>query len=96
MCLDNSQVMRIVDRLHGLELPTLIVRGEADIYLKPVISERLHGGIRNSRLETIKTAGHFTPLDEPEIAAGLLRKLAMEKDREATKQPCHGPAGHGD
>lgn len=95
MCLDNSQVMRIVDRLHGLELPTLIVRGEADIYLKPVISERLHSGIRNSRLETIKTAGHFTPLDEPEITAGLLRKLAMEKNREA-RQLGYGPAGHGD
>jgi pimeloyl-ACP methyl ester carboxylesterase len=82
MCLDNSQLMRIVDKLHELELPTLIVRGEADIYLKPVISERLHSGIRNSRLERIKTAGHFTPLDEPEMTADLIKELAVEKQTE--------------
>jgi pimeloyl-ACP methyl ester carboxylesterase len=86
MCLDNAQLMRIVDRIHGLELPTLIVRGESDIYLKPVISERLHSGIKNSRLENIKTAGHFTPLDEPEMTAGMLKKLAVEKRVDASRQ----------
>jgi pimeloyl-ACP methyl ester carboxylesterase len=70
--LDNSQLMSIADDLPSLPMPVLIVRGEADIFLKPYISERLHREIKGSRYETIATAGHFSPLDEPRKVADLV------------------------
>ena len=70
--LDNTQVMKIVDRLPMVPMPVLIIRGEKDIYLKPIISERLHSDMAGSRYETIATAGHYSPLDEPRRVAALL------------------------
>jgi pimeloyl-ACP methyl ester carboxylesterase len=70
--LDNTQVLKIVDELPKLRMPVLIVRGEKDIYLKPIISGRLHSDMPGSRYETIATAGHYSPLDEPRRVAELL------------------------
>jgi pimeloyl-ACP methyl ester carboxylesterase len=71
--LDNSQLMAIADDLPKLPMPVMIVRGDADIYLKPVISVRLHQAIPASRLERIPTAGHFSPLDEPDLHVELIK-----------------------
>lgn len=70
--LDNSQLMAIAGRLPGLPMPVLVVRGDRDIYLKESISERLHREIGGSRFERIATAGHFAPLDEPDLVAGMM------------------------
>jgi pimeloyl-ACP methyl ester carboxylesterase len=70
--LDNTQVLEVSHRLSSLSIPVLIIRGDKDIYLKPVISERLHGEIPGSRYEIITTAGHFSPLDDPDAVAALL------------------------
>jgi pimeloyl-ACP methyl ester carboxylesterase len=70
--LDNTQVLKVVDELPGLPMPVLIVRGDKDIYLKPIISERLHSEMPGSRYEVIDTAGHYSPLDEPRRVAELL------------------------
>jgi pimeloyl-ACP methyl ester carboxylesterase len=53
-------------------MPVLIVRGEKDIFLKPIISERLHQEIKGSRYERLSTAGHFSPLDDPQGVAELI------------------------
>ena len=65
-CLDNQQLMDIEQELRTLNLPVLIIRSEADLYLSAAISNRLHSEIPNSRLERITTAGHFIQEDEPE------------------------------
>jgi pimeloyl-ACP methyl ester carboxylesterase len=70
--LDNTQVLKIIDRLPLLPMPSLIIRGDKDIYLKPIISERLHSDMPGSRYEVIATAGHYTPLDDPQSVAVLL------------------------
>jgi len=70
--LDNSQLLDVSDQLPKLPMPVLVIRGEKDMYLKPVISERLHGEIGDSRYELIPTAGHYTPLDEPRRVAELI------------------------
>jgi pimeloyl-ACP methyl ester carboxylesterase len=80
--LDNSQLMAIADDLPSLPMPVLIVRGEADIFLKPMIHERLHREIRGSRYEVIETAGHFSPLDEPRKVADLV----LESIKAVTSQ----------
>jgi pimeloyl-ACP methyl ester carboxylesterase len=64
--LDASQLTSIVNDLRRLDLPTLILRGDGDVYLSPRICEQLHSDIPGSRFERIPTGGHFVQIDEPE------------------------------
>jgi pimeloyl-ACP methyl ester carboxylesterase len=70
--LDNSQLMSVSGQLPRLPMPVLIIRGTKDIYLKPIISERLHREIKGSRYECLSTAGHYSPLDDPRGVAALI------------------------
>ena len=71
-CLDNANLMEIAPDLRRLSVPTLVVWGAADVYLASAIGERLAAEIPGARLVRIDTAGHFSPLDEPALLAGLL------------------------
>jgi pimeloyl-ACP methyl ester carboxylesterase len=64
--LNSEQLLAIEGELRTLDLPTLILRGDADIYLSAEICERLHRDISGSRLERIATGGHFLQIDEPD------------------------------
>lgn len=64
--LNSDDLLAIEDQLRSLTLPTLILRGEADIYLSADICERLHTDIPGSRFERNPTAGHFAQIDEPD------------------------------
>ena len=64
--LNNEQLLAIEDNLGDLDLPTLILRGDADIFLSAKICEKLHADIVGSRLERTDTGGHFIQLDEPD------------------------------
>ncbi len=66
-CLNNQHLMEIADGLKKIKIPTLIIRGEADLYLSNIISTRLNEDIPNSILVKIKTGGHFIQEDEPEM-----------------------------
>ena len=68
-CLDNKNLTDIEDDLRKLNIPTLIIRGDADVYLSASISEKLHSEIPNSVLLKIETGGHFIQEDEPEWVA---------------------------
>ncbi len=48
----------VVRALRGLDAPTLIVKPEDDILVRPHNSERLHALIAGSRIERIRDAGH--------------------------------------
>jgi len=71
-CLDNHNLTAIEQQLRQLDLPVLIVRGDADSFLSSAIAEKLHGEIPHSRLERIATAGHFIQEDE---AAWLAQQI---------------------
>ncbi len=78
-CLDNHNLMEIGEKLHHLELPVLIIRGDADPYLGATIAEKLHREIPGSRLVRIPTGGHFIQEDEPErIARELIAFFGRE------------------
>lgn len=64
--LDNLDLMEIEANLRTLDLPVLIIRGDADLYLSETIAERLHREIPDSHLVRIPNAGHFIQEDEPQ------------------------------
>ena len=65
-CLDNQNLTEIEEKLRQLNLSTLIIRGEKDVYLSAAISDKLHSELPNSQLVKINTGGHFIQEDEPE------------------------------
>jgi len=71
-CLDNANLMEIVDDLRRLRVPTQVAWGLADAYLPFAIAERLAADVPGARLDRLPTAGHYSPLDEPEQLAALL------------------------
>jgi len=64
--LDNRNLTELEKELQCLNLPVLILRGDADPYLSAAIAEKLHRDIPNSRLQRIPTASHYLMEDEPE------------------------------
>jgi pimeloyl-ACP methyl ester carboxylesterase len=52
--------------LPQISVPTLIVAGRDDGVRKPIDAETIHRGIKGSRLETIKDAGHLMNMEQPE------------------------------
>ncbi len=79
--LNNEQLLAIEDNLGELDLPTLILRGDADLYLSAKICERLHDDIADSRLERIATGGHFLQIDEPDWVIDHLLGFWPESSR---------------
>ena len=71
--LNSRRLTDLRKELHRLDMPVLIIRGEADPYLGPQISQTLHDEIRGSTLVKIKTGGHFIQLDEPDKLVGLIK-----------------------
>ena len=56
-------------RLGSIEVPVLVVWGEADAWLDPAQADRLHEAIPGSRLKKVAGAGHFVMEDAPEEVA---------------------------
>ncbi len=88
-CLNNQDLMDIENELRELAVPVLIVRGDADPYLRPDISEKLHREIPGSVLIRIPTGGHFIQEDEPEQLVQAMktffkRELPMQERRHVT------------
>jgi pimeloyl-ACP methyl ester carboxylesterase len=77
------------EELCGLDMPALIIRGDADPYLSPKTSRTLHDTIKDSTLIEIKTGGHFIQLDEPDKLVGLI------KDFIPGSRSSHGTKGGG-
>lgn len=71
-CLDNRNLTEISEDLKKMEIPVLIIRGEADVYLSEEISLRLKRNIPGCLLLRISNAGHFMQEDVPEQIASAL------------------------
>jgi pimeloyl-ACP methyl ester carboxylesterase len=55
-----------VPTLGAVSVPTLVIVGDEDTLTPPSDAETMHAGIRGSRLETIRGAGHLSNLENPE------------------------------
>ena len=55
----------VLDRLHEIDAPTLILVGAEDRSLPPPRSRRMHERLPGSRLEVVAGAGHLAALEQP-------------------------------
>jgi 3-oxoadipate enol-lactonase len=60
-----------------ISLPTLIVAGRDDGVRKPIDAEAIHRGIKDSRLEIIKDAGHLMNMEQPEAFNQMLLEFLI-------------------
>lgn len=74
-CLNNQHLLEIESDLRELDLPVLIVRGDADPFLSLEISEKLNNEIPESRLIRIPTGGHFIQFDEHELLTKIITEF---------------------
>lgn len=70
---NNKQLKDLREDLRNLGMPVLIIRGDADPYLSPQITQTLQNDIKGSTLIHIKTGGHFIQLDEPDRLVKLIK-----------------------
>ncbi len=70
--LNNNDLVEISDQLTNLDVKTLIIRGDADVYLPARSTERLHSAIQGSRLVRFETGGHFIHEDAPDWLSAQL------------------------
>ncbi len=68
----------LLDEIHRIKVPVVVVSGEADQIMKPKLSEAIHRRISGSRLVTYPGVGHAVPLeragDVADLIAGLIRE----------------------
>lgn len=56
----------ILDGIHRIERPTLIITADQDRATPPAQAQRIHQRIDGSRLVTIEGSGHMAPAEKPE------------------------------
>jgi pimeloyl-ACP methyl ester carboxylesterase len=62
------------DFLRQIEVPTLVVVGDADVLTPPDLSREMHAGIAGSRLEVIAGSGHLSTMEMPHAVNAALRQ----------------------
>lgn len=72
--------------LARLDLPTLIIWGEAEPWLDGGLPERLQRVIPGSRLVRMAGAGRLVPEDSPEVLAQILTEYARGIDHGASSE----------
>lgn len=71
--INNRLLTDLTEDLRKLDLPTLLIRGDADAYLSKNICNDLARDIPGARLEHVPHGGHFIQFDEPDKVVALLR-----------------------
>ncbi len=67
-----------VDTLKTINVPTLLVTGDEDNLTGRNEAELMHRHISGSQLRVIAKAGHYSPWEQPQEAAKLLRQFLDE------------------
>lgn len=62
--------------LKGIDVPAVILHGDADHIVSPEASERLHGAIPGSIRRVLGGAGHLLPHDRPDAVADAVRDVS--------------------
>lgn len=65
----------ITDKIHQIEMPTLIMVGEHDVATIPSKSEKMNSLIKGSQLEIIPGVGHMSVIEDPDSVTELMEKF---------------------
>ncbi|HSK40698.1 MAG TPA: alpha/beta hydrolase, partial [Arenibaculum sp.] len=57
------------ERIREIEVPTLVLWGEADPWLPKSLGERFHADVEGSELNIVPGVGHLVPLEAPDVSA---------------------------
>ncbi len=60
-------------RLHRIDVPTLVVRGDRDTFVPPEYAQTFAAELPDARLEVVEGAAHLLPMERPEELARLVR-----------------------
>jgi len=63
------------DTLKTINVPTLLITGDEDLMTGVKEAELMHQHIRTSEIRVIPKAGHYSPWEQPELAARILRQF---------------------
>jgi 3-oxoadipate enol-lactonase len=64
-----------VETLKTINVPTMVVTGDEDIFTGVAEAELMHQNIPRSQLKVIAKAGHYSPWEQPEEVGKLLRQF---------------------
>lgn len=80
----------LLERLGGIDVPTLVLVGEEDRSLPPPVSRRIHAALPDSTFSIIPGAGHLSALEQPtavtDAMLGFLAAHASERPRDSDDQ----------
>ena len=71
--------------LNGIDCPTVIIGGRDDQRTTPEAHRQLAEEIRGSKLAIVDGAAHFTPIEQPDEVAEILRDWITQKVKEETQ-----------
>jgi pimeloyl-ACP methyl ester carboxylesterase len=72
----------ILEQLHKLDLPALVVVSSRDEVTLPVCGVRIAGRISGARLEVLKECGHLSLLEAPDEVTPLLEAFLAETNHD--------------
>jgi pimeloyl-ACP methyl ester carboxylesterase len=77
---DSSVTYNVVDRLHEISCPTLIISSSEDVLVPPTEQQLLHEKIKGSVYVTVNGSGHASMYEAPEAFATLTLGFANLQD----------------
>lgn len=70
--IDEAQTAMLEPRLGEVGIPTQVIWGERDAWLRPELGKRVANAVPGATLELVPGAGHFAIEDQPAAIASLL------------------------
>ncbi|KAA0232021.1 alpha/beta hydrolase [bacterium] len=83
--MQDSRVDRPVD-LAGLAVPTLVVSGELDPAIPPVVGEEIANAVPGARHLVVPGVGHLVPEEQPAVFVDHLRQFLAEGAQQAGRR----------
>jgi pimeloyl-ACP methyl ester carboxylesterase len=75
LCCDKFDIM---DRVHEIKLPALVICGESDVMTPVKYANHLGAKMANSRVVIVPQAGHFVLAEKPEVVNKAIRDFLRE------------------
>jgi 2-hydroxymuconate-semialdehyde hydrolase len=81
--LQTEDLSSVADQVEALDIPTLVIWGDADQFQPLRYGKRLTERMRRAKLLVLADAGHFTPEDNPTEVAKLIGGFALDSPQAA-------------